>query len=291
MSSRVNCGSPRNVLVVVTLFGLILWPAMACRAEDGSTTYFKAPDGTSDADLAKVCQAMVSRCKVYGFKGTKAKVEKNKNGKSYVRMDVEGGISEEMQVTLAAMGRYAAKTFELRFEATLTAGEKEQFKPPAFDKIGEAKAPKGTKWHRWVEFDANAEGKTREPVLLLDAPVVARNEILPPYKDRADWTGHYYVFADAAATRANEAAAVKSNPLAEFVVDGVALFSDNKLEEIAHPKDGRFWYRHGFFERERLILEGFMKVPMPTALAPVDTAVEESFEVPKDAKMGSKEEK
>lgn len=281
-------GHPRAMLL---LAAFVFGPALAGVADDKSTIYFRAPDGTSDSDLAKACKSIVSRCKVYGYEGVKTKVEKNKNGRSYVRMDVESGITEEMQITLETMGRFAAKTFELRIYRTLTAGEKEQFKPPALDKIEGAKAPKGTKWHRRIAFHANVEGKVLDPVLLLDSPIVARNEILPPYKDRDDWTQYFYTFADAAAKKVTDAVGPGASFSAEFVVDGVVFFADNELNTVNRPNDGRIWYRHGFLERERKILEGYMKVAMPCPLNLVDTDVEEGFEVPADAKIGDGEER
>jgi outer membrane biosynthesis protein TonB len=239
---------------------------------DRATIWLVGPDGASKADLEKAAKQMAARCETYGYSGVKGKVDAGSNELTLVRLDVEGGFTASMVQTVGAMGRHAAKTFEMRCYYYPSPGETEQFRVPTDSEVLTAKAPPGAKWHRRVRFSVDGPEQTRDPTLMRLSPAISRSEILPPYKDKPDYAADFYVVSEAAESRLKAAfkGAGAVTIKCELLVDDVVIVTDLTPPAKDHPKDGRVWWRHTFTEKERKILDGYRTAGMPIPLRVVD---------------------
>ncbi|KAF0246218.1 MAG: hypothetical protein FD180_849 [Planctomycetota bacterium] len=175
-----------------------------------------------------------------------------------------------MVQTVGAMAKFAGKSFEMRLYYFVSAGEKEQFIVPPDAQIAAAKAPAGAKWHRRVRFNVDGPDAARDATLMRTAPVIARTEVLPPYKDRPESTADFYVISEGAEARLKSALKGGGKFQCEVVVDDVVLVTDITPQPKEHAKDGRVWWRHAFSEKERKVVDGYRTAAMPFALRVVD---------------------
>ena len=259
------------------------------RAEDAESLWFRGSDKTSDADLAKAAKALVQRCKEYGYDGIKSKVER-KADKSFVHLEHPDGFSLETRTTIEGLARFAGEKVEVRVFQELPEGTKEQIRGKSVEEI-KAKPPKGTKFYRLVGYHIDREGTEYDAVALRDDPVADREELLPPFKDKPEWSRWWYVLSPVAQKRF-AAALGKTKWSAYFVVDGVALApegdgEDHRGEEwqMQSPPYGetRIWWKHCLQKRERRVLEATMKFPMPCGMTlAADAEVEPDDDDKKD---------
>lgn len=236
---------------------------------DRAVVWLEAAAGTAQGSIDDAARAMGKRCEAYGFKGVKAKGEAGQDGVTRVRLDADGGFTAEMVQTIAAMGKCPAKTFELHLAYFPSAGEKEQFIVPQDSELATAKAPPGAKWRRRVRFNADRPDAPRDASLMRTSPVIARSEILLPYKDKPDYAADFYVISEAAEARLLAAFSKGGKLKCELVVDDTVLTTVTPATK-EHPKDGRVWWQHAFTEKERKIVDGYRVAPMPVALRVVD---------------------
>ncbi len=237
---------------------------------DRPTVWLAAPDGAAAADFEKAAKAMASRCEAFGYANVKAKTEAGADGVTRVRLDLEGGFTAAMVQTISVLGRYAAKTFEMRLYYFPSAGEKEQFVIPQDADVAGAKAPAGAKWLRRVRFNADGPDGPKEAALMRVSPVIGRTELLPPYKDKPDYAADFYVITEAAESRLKAALKAGGTFKCEVAVDDVVLVTDVTPQAKEHPKDGRVWWRHSFSEKERKVVDGYRTAAMPFSLRVVE---------------------
>ncbi|MCE9581415.1 MAG: hypothetical protein K8T20_02745, partial [Planctomycetes bacterium] len=193
--------------------------------KERATVWLAGPADASAADLEKAAKAMVARCGAAGLKGVKAKTEAWPDGVTRVRLDVEDGFSKEMVQSVATMGRFAAKAFEMRLAYFPTKTENEQYIIPRDDELASAKAPGGAKWLKRVRFNAEGPDAPRPASLVRNSPVVARTEMLPPEKDKPESAADFYVLNAAAAKRLQDALQAGGTFRCVIAVDDVILVS------------------------------------------------------------------
>jgi hypothetical protein len=106
----------------------------------------------------------------------------------------------------------------------------------------------------------------KDVVLMRTTPVIKREEILPPYRDRSDYAEWYYVVSSAAEARLVAAFKQGGKLQCEILVDDVVLTIEGTPSPQTHPKDGRVWWRHNFPERERKLVDAYKAAALPFVL-------------------------
>lgn len=244
----------------------VLLLSLLCPVVD-ETVVYRAPEGADPDDLSLAAQALVARCKAYGYKGIHAVVLDNVCSK-YIHVTCATGFTPEMKRTLNVFARLSASSVELRFPAVLTDVEKEQYQSrpnPAQDT-----APQGTQWHRcWNSEEA--------PVLLRKAPLVTRSDLaLREVKDRNGGVRRIWEISSlqTRAIRAAEKKGKLGSPsllVDGWVVEEVVLNAFEKNEEgKTVPAE-----RMSFTSVSRVLRE-VLAYPMPVALEPIDELVEKN---------------
>jgi hypothetical protein len=161
-----------NTMILESLMGLLL-------SISGQEILYKAPDEATPQELSKAAKALAARCLGYGYRGIQTTIV-DRGCSKVIQVTCETGFTPEMMITLNAFAQLSATTVELKFPAFLTDIQREQYQPGANSK--DDKAPPGARWIRRY-------GPEGSPLLLRDAPIVTKSDILPRLiKDRGSVT-------------------------------------------------------------------------------------------------------
>jgi len=176
----------------------------------------------------------------------------------YVRVTCESGFSPDMMAILNAFTQLSAASVELRFPATLSDAQKEQYQPGTHP--SEDKAPAGAKWYRhpW---------SGQRPILLRDEPFVPKSEILLKYvKDRYGKVRTSWEIGSLQTRLLREAERKGRLGTPYLIIDGLAVEAV-PLKGMEKNEEGKVVLsdRLGFVPASRVVRE-ILANPMPFSL-------------------------